>query len=202
MKGSYPWSTSAQDLRLRRKQANLDEITSNYNTFEEEKQQCRVSCTCDLGMLKSAEQECWYKLSGSLVLTLSIRQWQSIPLEIWGLCITKGNHSNKITHTQLNYSIDLLKSNSLTKKKYFHFKIGHKYEVCPKDNSPWNMKNRHLFKKIKIQGTFYKGQWLLIPLQSKHLGTSHSFHSCRQLPCYTFLNLIDSLKFLPLHRWF
>ena len=42
----------------------------------------------------------------------------------------------------------------------------------------------------------------LSPLQSGHLGTSHSSPSRHQLPCHIFLNLINSLKYLPFERWF
>ena len=35
------------------------------------------------------------------------------------------------------------------------------------------------------------------PLQSWHLGTSHSSLNCHQLPHHMFLNLTDSLKSLP-----
>ena len=40
------------------------------------------------------------------------------------------------------------------------------------------------------------------PLQSRHLGTSHSSPNCHQLPHCIFLNLIDNLKFLPFQMWF
>ena len=48
----------------------------------------------------------------------------------------------------------------------------------------------------------HTGQGLLSPLQSRHLGTSHSSPSHHQLPCCICLNLIDSLKSLPFQRWF
>ena len=54
----------------------------------------------------------------------------------------------------------------------------------------------------KIQETLYKGQWHLNPLQSRHLGTSHSSPSRHQLLRGVSLNLIDSLKCLPFQRWF
>ena len=43
----------------------------------------------------------------------------------------------------------------------------------------------------------YIGQWCLSPLQSRHLGTSHSSPNCPQLPHPIFLNLINGLKSLP-----
>ena len=39
-------------------------------------------------------------------------------------------------------------------------------------------------------------RWLS-PLQSRHLGTSHSSPNHHQLPCGIFMNLINSLKSLP-----
>ena len=61
-------------------------------------------------------------------------------------------------------------------------------------------KYRHLWKKR--QETLYIGQWCHSPLQSRHLGTSHSSPNCHQLPHCIFLNLIDSLKSIPFQRWF
>ena len=53
------------------------------------------------------------------------------------------------------------------------------------------MKNRDIYwRRYKIQETLYIGQWWLSPLQSRHLGTSHSSPSCHQLPHCIFLNLI------------
>ena len=64
------------------------------------------------------------------------------------------------------------------------------------------MKNRDMYwRRYKIQETVYIGQWCLSPLQSRHLGTSHSSFGCHQLPHYIFLNLIDGLKSLPFQRW-
>ena len=52
------------------------------------------------------------------------------------------------------------------------------YEVCPASIQLCNMKNRHIYwRRYKIQETLYIGQWHLSPLQSRHLGTSHSFPS-------------------------
>ena len=59
-------------------------------------------------------------------------------------------------------------------------------------------KQRHLLKKI--QETLYMGQWRLSPLQSRHLGTSHSSPNHRQLPGHIFLNLINNL--LPFNKKF
>ena len=38
------------------------------------------------------------------------------------------------------------------------------------------------FIEEDTQETLYRGQWHLSPLQSRHLGASHSFPNCRQLP--------------------
>ena len=46
------------------------------------------------------------------------------------------------------------------------------------------------WRRYKIQETLYIGQWCLSPLQSRHLGTSHSFPDHPHLPCPTFLDLI------------
>ena len=44
---------------------------------------------------------------------------------------------------------------------------------------PGNMKNRDMYwRRDKIQETLYIGQWCLSPLQSGHLGTSHSSPNC------------------------
>ena len=68
---------------------------------------------------------------------------------------------------------------------------------------PCNMKNRDIYWiKYKVQEIWYIGQWCLCPLQSRHLGSSHSFPTCHQLPCHIFLNLTNSLKFLPFQRVF
>ena len=56
------------------------------------------------------------------------------------------------------------------------------------------MKNRNIYwRRWKIQETLYIRQWHLSPLQSRHLGTSHS-SNCHQWPCHSFLNLIQVLK--------
>ena len=58
-----------------------------------------------------------------------------------------------------------------------------------------NMKNRNIYwGRYKIQETLYIEQWCLSPLQSRHLGTSHSSPNHHQLPLHIFLNLINSLK--------
>ena len=54
----------------------------------------------------------------------------------------------------------------------------------------------------KTQEALYMGKWHLIPLQSRHLGTSHSSPIHHQLPCDIFLNLTNGLKSLPFQRWF
>ena len=75
------------------------------------------------------------------------------------------------------------------------------YEVFPESIQPHNMKNRDIYwRRCKIQETLYIGQWCLSPLQSRHLGTSHSSSNHHQLPCCTFLKLIDSLKSLPFQK--
>ena len=48
----------------------------------------------------------------------------------------------------------------------------------------------------------YIGQWCLSPLQSRHLGTSHSSPNRHQLLHRIFLNLLEGLKSLPFQRWF
>ena len=90
------------------------------------------------------------------------------------------------------------------------------YEVCPEGIQPCTMKNRdNSWRRYKI--TLYIGQWRLSPLQSTHLGTSHSSPSISSTventlqnplleapsaaPSY-FLNLIDGLKSFPFQRWF
>ena len=56
-------------------------------------------------------------------------------------------------------------------------------------------KNRDIYwGKYKIQETLYIVQWHLSPLQSRHLGTSHSSPNHHQLPHHIFLNLTDGLK--------
>ena len=42
---------------------------------------------------------------------------------------------------------------------------------------------------------------ILSPLQSRHLGTSHSSPNHHQLPCCIFLNLISGLKSLLFKKW-
>ena len=49
------------------------------------------------------------------------------------------------------------------------------------------MKSRDIYwRRYKILQTLYIGQWLLSPLQSRHLGTAHSFPSCLQPPSLIF----------------
>ena len=54
--------------------------------------------------------------------------------------------------------------------------------------------------RYKKQETLYIGQSHLSPLQSRHLGTSHSSPNHHQLPRHIFLNLTDGLKSLPFQR--
>ena len=56
------------------------------------------------------------------------------------------------------------------------------------------------WRRYKTQETLYIGKWCLSPLQSRHLGTSHSSPNCHQLPCNIFLNLTDCLKSLVLGK--
>ena len=49
-------------------------------------------------------------------------------------------------------------------------------------------------KKTQDTRNIVIGQWGLSPLQSKHLGTSHSSPNSHQLPCPILLNLINGLK--------
>ena len=77
------------------------------------------------------------------------------------------------------------------------------YKDCPESIQPCTMKNIDIYwRRCKIQETLYTGQGHLSPLQSRHLGTSHSSPNRHQLPCCIFLNLIDGLKSLPFQRWF
>ena len=63
------------------------------------------------------------------------------------------------------------------------------------------MKNRDIYwKRYKTQGTLYIRQWCLSPLQSRHLGTSHSSLNHHQLPHRIFLNLIDTLEISSLSK--
>ena len=52
------------------------------------------------------------------------------------------------------------------------------------------------WRRYKRQGTLHIGQWHLSPLQSRHLGTSHSSPNRHQPPRRIFLNLISGLKSL------
>ena len=54
------------------------------------------------------------------------------------------------------------------------------------------MKNRDVYwKRYKIQETLYLGKWRLSPLQSRHLGTSHSSPNCHWLPVvFSWISLI------------
>ena len=63
----------------------------------------------------------------------------------------------------------------------------------------WKIRDIY-WRRYKIQETLYTGQWRLSPLQSRHLGTSHSSPNCHQLPHHIFLNLTDGLKSLPFQR--
>ena len=75
--------------------------------------------------------------------------------------------------------------------------------VCPEDIQPYNMKNRDIYwKRYKIQETLYIRQWCLSPLQSRHLGISHSSPNHHQLPHHIFLNLTHGMKSVPFQRWF
>ena len=54
-------------------------------------------------------------------------------------------------------------------------KIIYTYKACPEGIQPCNMKSRDIYwRQQKIQETLYIRQWYLCPLQSRHLGTSHS----------------------------
>ena len=77
------------------------------------------------------------------------------------------------------------------------------HEVYPEGIQPCNMKNRDIYwRRYKIQETLYVGQWHLSPLQSSHLGTSHSSTNHHHLSHCIFLNLTDGVKSLPFQRWF
>ena len=80
-------------------------------------------------------------------------------------------------------------NHSITASVYIHYI----YEVCPEDIQPCNMKNRDIYcRKYKIQETLCIGQWCFSPLQSGHLGTSHSSPSQHQ---------VAPLYFLESHGW-
>ena len=51
-----------------------------------------------------------------------------------------------------------------------------------------------------MQETLYIGQWCLSPLQSRHLGASHSSPNCHQLPSHISLNPNDGLKISSLSK--
>ena len=57
------------------------------------------------------------------------------------------------------------------------------YKACPESIQPHTMKNRHYWRRYKIQEILYVGQWCLSSLQNKHLGTSHSSPNHHQMPC-------------------
>ena len=77
------------------------------------------------------------------------------------------------------------------------------YEVCLEGIQTCNIKNRGIYwRRYKIQQTLYTEQWRFIPLQSRHLGTSHSSPNRHHLPHCIFLNLIDGLKPLSFQMWF
>ena len=60
------------------------------------------------------------------------------------------------------------------------------YKVCPEGIQPCKMKIGDIYwRRYKIQETLYIGQCRLSPLQSRHLGTSHSSPNRHQLP-YAF----------------
>ena len=71
------------------------------------------------------------------------------------------------------------------------------YKVYSQSIQSCNMKNRDIYwRSYKIQETLYTGQWHLAPLQSRHLGTSHS-SNCHRLPCCIFLNLMMVWNLFP-----
>ena len=80
--------------------------------------------------------------------------------------------------------------------------------VCEKRRSFQNISSHVIWntdiywRRYKTQETLYIGQWHLSPLQSRHLGISHSSPYHHQLPCDIFLNLTNGLKSLPFQRWF
>ena len=96
--------------------------------------------------------------------------------------------------------IMLRKTNQLEKE--YHI-ISLVREVYSGSIQPCNLKNRDIYwRRYKIQEILCIRQWCLSPLQSRHLGTSHSSPICHQLPHPSFLNLIDGLKSLTFQRWF
>ena len=80
--------------------------------------------------------------------------------------------------------------------------------VCSESIQPWMMKNRDIYwRRYKKQETLYTGQWCLSPLQSRHLGTSHTSPSVSSTIQNTLQN--PSLEspsaalsyFLEYHQW-
>ena len=70
-----------------------------------------------------------------------------------------------------------------------------KYEMaCLESIQPCNMKNRDIYwRRYKIQEALYVGQWYLSPLQSRHVGTSHSFPNHHQIHCSTCSVILNAL---------
>ena len=73
----------------------------------------------------------------------------------------------------------------------FHIKNVIYTRSVQKVSSHVTWKNKNIYWRHKLQETLYIGQWCLSPLQSRHVGTSHSSPNCHQLPHCIFLNLIN-----------
>ena len=78
---------------------------------------------------------------------------------------------------------------------------------CPEGIQTCNMENRDICWRDKIQETLYTRQWGLSPLQSCHLGTSHSSPSVPSIVQNTLKNPLlkspsaVSLYFPESHEW-
>ena len=80
--------------------------------------------------------------------------------------------------------------------------------VCPVGIQPCSVKDKDIYwRRYKKQETLYTGQWCLSPLQSRHLGTSHTSPSVSSTIQNTLQN--PSLEspsaalsyFLEYHQW-
>ena len=79
---------------------------------------------------------------------------------------------------------------------------GRIYEICPENIHPCTMKNRGIYwRRYKIQKTLYIGQWHLSPLQSKHVGTSHTSPSISSTVQSTLQNPTLELPSASLSRF-
>ena len=73
--------------------------------------------------------------------------------------------------------------------------------ICPEIIQPYNIKIRDIFwRRYKLQEPLYIGKWCLSPLQSRHVGTSHSSPSFPSTVENTLQNpLLESPSTAPSH---